>query len=89
MWDPAKPNELKRQQITFYRSIEGEVTDDCFAKLKLVKAGGESTHYFLLQAENLEPGEYVLKTIGENNFSMHIRVHKGQIWNNVKNFIQK
>ena len=35
MWDPAKPNELLRQQFKFIKKINGEVTEDCFGKLKL------------------------------------------------------
>ena len=48
MWDPAKPNEVKRQQFTFYRSIEGEVTDDCFADLKVTRSDDPNSHYCLL-----------------------------------------
>ena len=88
MWDPAKPNEVKREQVTFYRSIEGEVTDDCFNQLKVVQSDVHQ-HYCTLSVDNLEAGEYVLKTFGENSFRMIIHVHRGQTWNNVQNFIQK
>ena len=57
--------------------------------MKLTQANDPKAHYRLLETDYLEPGEYELKVLGSNPFSMDITVHMGSIWNNVENFIQK
>ena len=89
LWDPAKPNELLRQQFYFCKRVNGETIEDCFPKLKLTPVNDPKVHYRLLETDNLEPGDYELKVHGSNPFSMDITVHMGSIWNNVENFIQK
>ena len=76
-----------RQQFSFVKRINDEVTEDCFPKLKLVASNDPKTHYSVVECEALEPGDYSLQALGSNPFSMSVTVHKGQIWNNVENFI--
>jgi hypothetical protein len=33
MWDHEKPNQISRNQFSLYRTLEGEVVEDCFAQI--------------------------------------------------------
>lgn len=90
MYDPSKPNALKREQTTLYRSRMGTVVDDWFTNIKVIKKEKENgSHYFLLKVEKLEQGEYTWQLRGAHNVTVKIVVHKGQYWNNLENFILK
>lgn len=88
MWDPEKPNALSRNQFTLYRTLEGEVVEDCFASIQLVpKPHATISHYHLLRLTNLKHGTYHWSIRGDVNATIEVVVHKGTLWNNLPNFI--
>ena len=68
MWDPKKPNELMRQQVTLFRSKDGVVIDDWFPKIKVSR----EAHYYLLKVDNLEEGNYVFEFRGHEPATLEI-----------------
>jgi hypothetical protein len=68
MWDPDRPNALSRNQFTLYRSLEGEVVEDCFSSIQIVpKAHARISHYHLLRLTNLKHGTYHWSIRGDVN----------------------
>lgn len=87
MWNSKKPNDLLREQVSFYRSTKGVVIDDCFKKLTLAKKDSAESHYFLLQSHKLEAGDYTMEIRDLDNVPIQIKVvvHRGTFWKNAGN----
>ena len=49
----------------------------------------EKGHFFLIQAENMQQGNYVLRLSGEKETRIDIQVHRGKFWNGLDNVIVK
>jgi len=87
MWDPAKPNELSRHQFTLYRTLDGQVIEDCFNNIQLEPKSNKHGHYHLLKLTNLKHGTYNWAITGDIRCQIQVIVHKGKLWNNLPNFI--
>jgi hypothetical protein len=88
MWDHEKPNQISRNQFSLFRTLEGEVVEDCFNQIQIVpKEHANVSHYHLMRVPNLKHGTYTWNIRGDINTSIQVIVHKGTLWNNLPNFI--
>lgn len=75
--------------MTLVRSKQGIIIEDWFKKIQVVRKQNANSHYFLLQVEDLEAGEYDMILRGDETHQIKLNVHKGNYWNNLENFILK
>jgi hypothetical protein len=86
MWEDG--TKLDRRLVSLIQSsASGHVLSDCYKKIKVVKK--DKGHFFLLQAESMQQGNYVLRLSGEKETRIDIQVHRGKFWNGLDNVIVK
>lgn len=88
MNDRKNPSGFERADVTFIRSKNGSVIDDCFKMLEAVKNPNNNC-YFSLEAKNLEVGDYELYLRGEKDQKISVVVHAGEFLPNMESIMLK
>lgn len=81
---------LRREWFSLVRFIDGNVIENCFDKVQLVRNGDAESGYHSIKLDGLAQGLYELKYLNGTRFvRQQIEVLKGKPWEVSDNFILK